>query len=144
MDRLLAFAAIPTAAAVALVLVFLPQGRGLLLARIALPIAVVILLLDLALFTWSVPAFVLLVLMIVSAGVLALRMGTPRMRGPWFALGMFAIAAIVGGFGAMAEGFCAVGGGYGCGGPLSIAMTLAGWGIAVSAYGYLLWGALRP
>lgn len=144
MDRILALAAIPTAAAVALALILLPQGRGLMLARIALPIAVALLLINLALLTWSVPAFVLLVLMIVSACVLALRMGTPRMRGPWLALGAFAIAAIVGGFGMMAEGFCVAGGGYGCGGPLSIGMALAGWGVAISAYGYLAWGALRP
>lgn len=144
MDRILALAAIPTAAAVALVIVLLPQGRGLLLARIALPIGTALLLLNLALLTWSVAAFVLLVLMIVSACVLALRMGTPRVRGPWLALGAFAVAAIVGGFGMMAEGFCAAGGGYGCGGTLSVAMALGGWGIAISAYGYLAWGALRP
>jgi hypothetical protein len=143
-DRIVALAAIPTSVAVAIALILLPQGRGLLLARIAVPIAIGLLLLNLVLVTWSVAAFALLVLVIISAGVLALRMGTPRSRGPWLALGAFAIAAMVGGFGVMAEGFCIAGGGYGCGGTLSLGMAVAGWAVAISAYGYLAWGALRP
>jgi len=143
-DRLLALVTIATATAVAVTLILVPQGRGLRLARVVLPVAIALLLIHLALSTWSLGAFVLITLMLVSAAALAVRAGRPRDRAPWLALGIFAIAAMVGGFGMLAQGLCAAGVGYGCGGTVSAVFALVGWTVAVTAYGYLYWGALRP
>jgi hypothetical protein len=144
MDRVLALVTIVLAALVAVSIVRIPQGRGRRLAQIVLPLSTAVLLIHLALSTWSVGAFALITLMLVSAAALAVRAGSPTDRAPWVALGAFAIAATVGGFGMLAQGLCAAGGGYGCGGTVSAVFALVGWTAAVASYGYLYWGALRP
>lgn len=144
MDRPLALLTIVMAVLVAVGVVLVPQGRGRRLAQIVLPLATALLLIHLALSTWSVGAFALITLMLVSAAALAVRAGGAEDRAPWVALGVFAVAATVGGFGMLAQGLCAAGGGYGCGGAVSATLALTGWTAAIAAYGYLYWGALRP
>lgn len=113
-------------------------------ARIALPLAVATLIVQMALRHWSVMAFALLAAVIVSAGALAVR-GRGRDHAPtWVALAVFAAAGLAGGFGLLTRGLCLVGETYGCGGGGSDALAIVGWTLAWAAYAYLAWGALRP
>ena len=112
-------------------------------SRVVLPLAVATLVVQMALRHWSVEAFVLLAVVIVSAGALAVR-GRGRDHAPtWVALGVFAAAGLAGGFGLLTQGLCVVGETYGCGGLGSDLLAAVGWTVAWAAYGYLAWNALR-
>ncbi|MEI6687779.1 MAG: hypothetical protein WCN97_00310 [Thermoleophilia bacterium] len=113
------------------------------LARIVLPLAMFILLAQMALHHWSLAAFALLAAVIISAGALAVR-GRGREHGPtWIALGVFATAGLAGGFGLLTQGLCDAGNGYNCGGTGPDVLAAVGWAIAFAAYAYLAAGALR-
>ena len=113
------------------------------LARIVLPLAMFILLAQMALHHWSLAAFALLAAVIISAGALAVR-GRGREHGPtWIALGVFAAAGLAGGFGLLTQGLCDAGNGYNCGGTGPDVLAAVGWAIAFAAYAYLAAGALR-
>ena len=96
------FFSILSAIAAALVIVTiirLARGSGVLVGRVTLPLAVLVLIVQMSLHHWSLEAFVLLAAVIVSAGALALR-GRGREHGPtWIALGVFAATGLAGGFG---------------------------------------------
>ena len=115
------FVSLLSAAAAAFVIVAiirLARGNGVVVARVTLPLAIVVVMTQMSLHHWSLEAFVLLAALIVSAGALALR-GRGREHGPtWVALGVFAAAGLAGGFGLLTQGLC--------------------------VDGYLAWGALRP
>ena len=140
------FFSILSAIAAALVIVTiirLARGSGVLVGRVTLPLAVLVLIVQMSLHHWSLEAFVLLAAVIVSAGALALR-GRGREHGPtWIALGVFAATGLAGGFGLLAQGLCVAGNAYNCGGTGPDILAAAGWLLAFSAYGYLAWGALR-
>ena len=122
----------------------LARGNGVVVARVTLPLAIVVVMTQMSLHHWSLEAFLLLAALIVSAGALALR-GRGREHGPtWIALGVFAAAGLAGGFGLLAQGLCVAGNSYNCGGTGPDALAIAGWAVALCAYGYLAWGALRP
>ena len=122
-------------------IVALVRRRDPRLARVALPAAVLLLVVQMALGHWSVAAFLLLAVIVSSAGALAAR---GRDRGlTWIALAAFAVAGIVGGFGVLAQGLCAAGDSYNCGGTPSNLLAIGGWATAIAMYGYLSWGALR-
>lgn len=113
------------------------------LSRIVLPLAVILLLAQMALHHWSLAAFALLAAVIISAGALAVR-GRGRDHGPtWVALGVFAAAGLAGGFGLLTQGLCDAGNGYNCGGTGPDVLAAVGWAIAFAAYAYLAAGALR-
>ncbi|MGI9185973.1 MAG: hypothetical protein ACR2J9_00365 [Gaiellales bacterium] len=113
------------------------------LARIVLPLAVIVLLVQMALHHWSLAAFALLASVIISAGALAVR-GRGREHGPtWIALGIFAAAGLAGGFGLLTQGLCDAGNSYNCGGTGPDVLAAIGWAIAFAAYTYLAAGALR-
>ncbi len=132
-----------TAALVIMTIIRLSCGYGVLIGRVTLPLAVLVLIIQMGLHHWSLEAFVLLAAVIVSAGVLALR-GRGREHGPtWIALGVFAATGLAGGFGLLAQGLCVAGNAYNCGGTGPDILAAAGWLLAFSAYGYLAWGALR-
>lgn len=119
----------------------LVRRRDPRLARVALPAAVLLLVVQMALGHWSVAAFLLLAVIVSSAGALAVR---GRDRGlTWIALGAFAMAGIAGGFGLLAQGLCVAGDSYNCGGTTSSVLAIGGWATAIAMYGYLAWGALR-
>ncbi|MEI6625337.1 MAG: hypothetical protein WCO40_03250 [Thermoleophilia bacterium] len=132
-------------AAFVIVTIFrLARGNGVVVARVTLPLAIVVVMTQMSLHHWSLEAFLLLAALIVSAGALALR-GRGREHGPtWIALGVFAAAGLAGGFGLLAQGLCVAGNSYNCGGTGPDALAIAGWAVALCAYGYLAWGALRP
>ena len=134
-----------TSAAFVIVTIFrLARGNGVVVARVTLPLAIVVVMTQMSLHHWSLEAFLLLAALIVSAGALALR-GRGREHGPtWIALGVFAAAGLAGGFGLLAQGLCVAGNSYNCGGTGPDALAIAGWAVALCAYGYLAWGALRP
>jgi len=122
-------------------IVALVRRRDARLGRVALPAAVLLLVIQMALGHWSVAAFLLLAVTVSSAGALAV---CGRDRGPtWIALGVFAMAGIAGGFGLLAQGLCVAGDSYNCGGTTSDLLAIGGWAIAIAMYGYLAWGALR-
>ncbi len=132
-----------TAALVIMTIIRLSCGYGVLIGRVTLPLAVLVLIIQMGLHHWSLEAFVLLAAVIVSAGTLALR-GRGREHGPtWIALGVFAATGLAGGFGLLAQGLCVAGNAYNCGGTGPDILAAAGWLLAFSAYGYLAWGALR-
>ena len=141
------FFSLLSAAAAAFVIVAiirLARGNGVVVARVTLPLAIVVVMTQMSLHHWSLEAFVLLAALIVSAGALALR-GRGREHGPtWVALGVFAAAGLAGGFGLLTQGLCVAGNSYNCGGTGPDALAIIGWGVALCAYGYLAWGALRP
>ena len=132
------------AGAVIATVVLLARGAGMHLARVALPLGILLLAAQTALGIWSVAAFGLLGALIVSAGALAVRGGS-RDHGPtWIALGVFAVDGLAGGFGVLAHGLCAAGDAYGCAGTAPDLLAIVGWAVALTAYGYLGWQALRP
>lgn len=126
------------------VIVLLVRGSGTRLARVALPTGILLLAVQTALGQWSVAAFGLLGALIVSAGALAVRGGARDHAPTWLALGVFAVAGLAGGFGVLAHGLCAAGDGYGCAGTAPDLLAVAGWAVALAAYGYLGWQALKP
>jgi hypothetical protein len=129
--------------AVVATVTLLASGRGVALARVTLPIAIIVLVGQMAFELWSVPAFVLLASVIVSAGALAVR-GRGRDHAPtWIALAVFATAGVAGGFGLLANGLCTAGDSYNCAGTGPDVLAIVGWVTAFGAYGYLAWGALR-
>lgn len=132
-----------SAALVIVTIIRLARGNGVVVARITLPLAVLVLVVQMSLYHWSLGAFVLLATVIVSAGALALR-GRGREHAPtWIALGVFAATGLAGGFGLLAQALCVSGNAYGCGGTGPDVLVAVGWALAFSAYGYLAWGALR-
>jgi hypothetical protein len=132
-----------TAALVIVTIIRLARGNGVVVARISLPFAIVVVITQMSLRHWSLEAFVLLASLIVSAGALALR-GRGREHGPtWIALGVFAATGLAGGFGLLTQGLCVAGNSYNCGGTGPDALAIVGWTLALCAYGYLAWGALR-
>lgn len=132
------------AGAVVAVVVLLARGAGTRLARITLPLGILLLAVQMALGIWSVAAVGLLGALIASAGALAVRGGARDHAPTWIALGVFAIAGLAGGFGVLAHGLCAAGDAYGCAGTAPDLLAVAGWAVALAAYGYLGWQALRP
>ena len=132
-----------TAAVVIVTIIRLARGNGVVVARVTLPLAILVLIVQMSLHHWSLEAFVLLAVVIVSAGALALR-GRGREHGPtWIALGIFAATGLAGGFGLLAQGLCVAGNAYNCGGTGPDVLAVVGWAIAFGAYAYLAWGALR-
>jgi len=143
MDAVLPLASIAVAAMVAVALIALGRQGDPRPARIAVPLGAAVLLLHIALGEWSVAAFALLALMIAFAGALALR-GRGREHLPtWIALAVFAAAGAVGGFGMLGTGLCAAGEAINCDGPARSLLAVGGWSVALTAYAYLAWGALR-
>jgi hypothetical protein len=132
------------AGAVIAVTVLLVRGAGARLARIALPAGILVLTAQTVLGHWSVAAFGLLGALVVSAGALAVRGGSRDHAPTWLALGVFAVAGLAGGFGVLAHGLCTTGDAYGCAGTAPDLLAVAGWAVALAAYGYLGWQALRP
>ena len=119
------------------------RGTAVRTARVVLPLAVATLIVQMALRHWSIEAFALLAVVILSAGALAVR-GRGRDHAPtWIALGVFAAAGLAGGFGLLTQGLCLVGETYGCGGVGPDVLAIVQPAIAWAAYGYLAWGALR-
>mgnify|MGYP006282226411 CR=1 FL=1 len=139
------FISVSAVLAVAVLLVVVGLARrvpiAVPVARVVLPLAVIAMIAEMALRHWSLAAFALLAVMIVSAGALAVQ-GRDG-AGTWIALGVFAVAGLAGGFGLLTHGLCLVGESYGCGGTGPDLLAVAGWGVAWIAYGYLWWGALR-
>lgn len=132
-----------TAAVVIVTIIRLARGNGVVVARVTLPLAILVLIVQMSLHHWSLEAFVLLAVVIVSAGALALR-GRGREHGPtWIALGIFAATGLAGGFGLLAQGLCVAGNAYNCGGTGPDVLAVVGWAIAFGTYAYLAWGALR-
>lgn len=132
-----------TAALVIVTIIRLARGNGIFVARVTLPLAILVLIVQMSLHHWSLEAFVLLAVVIVSAGVLALRGRGREHRPTWIALGVFAATGLAGGFGLLAQGLCVAGNAYNCGGTGADALAAVGWALAFGAYGYLAWGALR-
>ena len=132
-----------TAALVIVTIIRLARGNGVAVARVTLPLAILVLIVQVSLHHWSLEAFVLLAVVILSAGALALR-GRGREHGPtWIALGIFAATGLAGGFGLLAQALCVAGNAYNCGGTGPDLLAAVGWALAFSAYAYLAWGALR-
>ena len=132
-----------TAAVVIVTIIRLARGNGVVVARVTLPLAILVLIVQMSLHHWSLEACVLLAVVIVSAGALALR-GRGREHGPtWIALGIFAATGLAGGFGLLAQGLCVAGNAYNCGGTGPDVLAVVGWAVAFGAYAYLAWGALR-
>lgn len=132
------------AGAVIAVIVLLARGAGTRPARVVLPVGILVLAAQTALGLWSIAAFGLLGALIVSAGALAVRGGSRDHAPTWLALGVFAVAGLAGGFGVLAHGLCAAGDAYGCAGTAPDLLAVLGWAVALAAYGYLGWQALRP
>ena len=132
------------AGAVIAVIVLLARGAGTRSARVVLPVGILVLAAQTVLGLWSVAAFGLLGALIVSAGALAVRGGARDHAPTWLALGVFAVAGLAGGFGVLAHGLCAAGDAYGCAGTAPDLLAVVGWAVALAAYGYLGWQALRP
>ncbi len=140
--------ALTTASGIAAILVVaaiirLARGDGKRLARVILPLATALLIVQIGLQYWSLTAFVLLASMIVSAGALAIRGGGYHHGKTWIALAIFAASGLAGGFGLLAQALCAAGGTYGCAGTGPDLLAIVGWAIALTAYAYLAWRALR-
>ena len=131
---------------ITLVLLARGRDRDRLLARIILPQVIIVLAAQMALQHWSVASFALLALLIISAGILAVQgRGRDREhRTTWIALAVFAAAGLLGGFGVLAQGLCVAGDTYNCAGMGSDLLAAGGWAIALAAYIYLAWGALKP
>ncbi len=121
----------------------LARGEGKRLARVILPLATALLIVQIGLQHWPLTAFALLASMIVSAGALAIRGGGYHHGKTWIALAIFAASGLAGGFGLLAQALCAAGGTYGCAGTGPDLLAIVGWAIALTAYAYLAWGALR-
>jgi hypothetical protein len=143
-DLALTIASAVAAGIVVAAIALMARGSGVALARVALPVGIALLALQTALGEWSLAAFGLLAALIASAAMLAVRGGSRDHAPTWIALGVFAIAGLVGGYGVLAHGLCAAGDAYGCGGTAPDLLALAGSAIALAAYAYLGWQALRP
>ncbi len=140
--------ALTTASGIAAILVVatiirLGRGEGKRLARVILPLATALLIVQIGLQHWPLTAFALLASMIVSAGALAIRGGGYHHGKTWIALAIFAASGLAGGFGLLAQALCAAGGTYGCAGTGPDLLAIVGWAIALTAYAYLAWRALR-
>lgn len=144
MEFVFTIASAVMAGVVIAVVVLLARGSGARLARVALPLGILLLAVQTAFGHWSVAAFGLLGALVVSAGALAVHGGSRDHAPTWLALGVFAVAGLAGGFGVLAHGLCAAGDAYGCAGTAPDLLAVAGWAIALAAYGYLGWQALRP
>ena len=144
MDHALTIASAVAAGLTVATIVLVARGSGLRLARAVLPTGIALLILQTLLGEWSVAAFGLLAALVASAGVLAVRAGSRDHAPTWIALGAFAIAGLVGGYGVLAHGLCAAGDGYGCAGTVPDVLALIGSAGALVAYAYLSWRALRP
>ena len=143
MSRFFSILSAATAAVVIVTIIRLARGNGVVVARVTLPLAILVLIVQMSLHHWSLEAFALLAVVIVSAGALALR-GRGREHGPtWIALGIFAATGLAGGFGLLAQGLCVAGNAYNCGGTGPDVLAVVGWAVAFGAYAYLAWGALR-
>lgn len=143
-DLALTIASAVAAGVIVAAIVLMARGSGATLARVALPVGIALLALQTALGEWSLAAFGLLAALIASAAVLAVRGGARDDARTWLALGVFAIAGLVGGYGVLAHGLCAAGDAYGCAGTAPDLLALAGSAVALTAYAYLAWQALRP
>ncbi len=140
--------ALTTASGIAAILVVatiirLARGEGKPLARVILPLATALLIVQIGLQHWSLTAFALLASMIVSAGALAIRGGGYPHGRTWIALAIFAASGLAGGFGLLAQALCTAGDTYGCAGTGPDLLAIVGWAIALTAYAYLAWRALR-